>query len=150
MEPTRRGTPMLVVPSRLGAVGGKRCRRAANGSGATAASATCEEDLVEGPPARSTLPEEDLGEGPPRRTFAQVLLTGPHPPVLRSWAQVLLPAELSAQPRARARAVAGARGAAGGATGMPERRRACAWPPVQLRWPEVPTSPNVPKLGEKQ
>ena len=53
-----------VVPSRLGAVGGKRCRRAANGSGASAASATCKEDLVEGPPVRSTLPEEDLGEGP--------------------------------------------------------------------------------------
>ena len=43
-----------VVPSRLGAVGGKRCRRAANGSGATAASATCKEDLVEGPPVRSS------------------------------------------------------------------------------------------------
>ena len=91
---------------------------------------------------------------PARRTFetrssCQVLLTGPQGPVLRSWAQVLLPAELSAQPRACACAVAGARGAAGGATGMPERRRARAWPPVQLRRPEVPTSPNAAETRRK-
>ena len=113
------------------------------------------------PPARRTWSKVLLPGPPcPRRTWVKVLrggpsthqvhlLTGPHPPVLRSWAQVLLPAELSAQPRARARAVAGAHGAAGGATGMPERRRARAWPPVQLRRPEVPTSPNAAQTRRK-